>query len=108
MTRAPGVFAEHEEGRDGHDPEPAGKPALFVYVDFADRHVAALLRDLLYDGAHHAAGPAPARPEIEQDGAFAAFYELFKIIFRDRVYHDRCSPFVILYRHCTPCAGIFP
>ena len=57
----------HDERRDRDNAELLRKLRLLVHVDLAYLDVAALVRNLVHDGRHHAARAAPGCPEVQQD-----------------------------------------
>jgi hypothetical protein len=64
---------EKDQGRDAADIESAGQRLLFVGVHLANLQCSGTsLSRLVQHGRHHLAGPAPWRPEIDED-RYAAF-----------------------------------
>ena len=51
-----------------------GQLRLLVHVDLADEDVRAFGGYLVHHGGDHAAGAAPAGPEVQEHGLFAALY----------------------------------
>ena len=65
-------------------PNWPGQLRLLVHVHLAHLHIGALLGHLVHNGTEHAAGAAPADPEVQQDGLCTLQYLLLKIFLRDR------------------------
>src|SRR6056297_2134626 len=63
------AILEHEQRGNAADAELAGVHLVFVHIDLGDLDLArVLLGKLLERGADLLAGPAPGRPEIDNDG----------------------------------------
>src|SRR3954452_495299 len=62
------AVAEEDHRRDREDLVLRGGLLVLVDVELDDAQVLALARDLLEDRADHAAGAAPGRPEVDEDG----------------------------------------
>ena len=78
------ALLKHQQGGDAHHAELAGQLRLLVHVHLAHLHIGALLGHLVHNGTEHAAGAAPAGPEVQQDRLCALQHLLLKIFLRDR------------------------
>jgi hypothetical protein len=89
------AILENDQGRDALDTKLTGPLGVFVGVDFGDGELALVclgqIFERLRDGA---AGAAPGRPEIDNDGRIRLQNGVFKfgVSYMDRRCHDGNLP----------------
>src|SRR5258706_14758872 len=83
------LLAEHHQRRNRADLEVSGQLGLFLGIHLGEHHAFMLLRSRFEDRCEAAAGAAPRRPEIHDDGIVASHYLLEIILGQCNRRHNR-------------------